>query len=91
MPQLDMRGLGAVMRAIGRRLHETEPLSAEQAHAAAGGADVPYCAMVLMRLEQRGVAKRVLITVGDLPELAYVRGPRWEEAAHVYHWPHEHG
>jgi hypothetical protein len=91
--ELGMHGLGSRMRSVGRLLHPSTPITAQQASIAIGEvADVPYCMQVLLRLELRDIAKRVLVTSDEGPvkyDLGFVRGKDWDLAAHMYKWPME--
>jgi hypothetical protein len=71
--------LGVYMRAAARALGEIEPVTAAQIRPLLIGCpDVPYAHATLMRLAERGIATEI--------EGGFVRGPRWQEAAHYYGW-----
>ena len=79
-----VKGLGAYMRDIGRNLQDSKPMSPKDAakHAHGVVADEPYCTMVLLRLEIRGIAKRFDVYIDN----GFVRGENWHEAARMYKW-----
>jgi len=87
-----VRGLGAYMRAIGAKLRTHKPMTAEEGAIHARNVDMPYAMMVLLRLELRDIATRVLTTpthLGVTPAYGFIRGPRWRDAADVYKWKDE--
>ena len=85
-PRTEMQGLGSYMRAVGRHLKTDNTLRCAEAAKYAHSDDVPYAFMVLLRLELRGIAQRVLVHDGDTYDLGFVRGYKWHEAAAMYNW-----
>lgn len=85
-----IRSLGTYMRHAARMLHESNPITSSDVHKNAiksGSIDVPYMMAVLLRLEARGIAKRVLVGGGYAHyDLGFIRGPNWLAAAHMYKW-----
>jgi hypothetical protein len=79
-PVMDISRLGAVMRDVGARLTD-HPLTFEEAQTFIAYYDLGYAAAVLMRLELRGIARRVAPL-----DYRFVRGPTWDRAATLYGW-----
>jgi hypothetical protein len=74
-----IRGLGDYMREVARHLSSDLPMDSHKAHRIISYQDRGYAAAVLIRLEERGIAK-------ETGEGGFVRGPRWDEAAEYYNW-----
>ena len=72
--------LGAYMRDVGARLTD-QPMTFEEALTFIPCQDIGYAAAVLMRLEHRGIARRVAPL-----DYRFVRGPLWDEAAAFHRW-----